>query len=302
MTEKTNDLNRCPHGLPYSIKDCLCSPSHWTRPGDDAKPDEVISRYLRKMQECSEDLKQSPIDGEFDVVCGRGAINPRMDIYGTKILPRNAPIFAFVHGGFWQAGSRHASKCMVRSLVSSGFIVMVFGYDLAPAVTLEEIIHQVAESITYANSWALERNSKLYVGGHSAGGHLTFMGLYRAEGNLSAVRGAILFAGALNVEDLVDTYVNEALKLDAVSAKLHSPMTYVDQFAQKFPDIKLAIVVGEYDSPWFKETSSNFYLKIDQSVIDASFTVIKNEDHFSIIENLSDLNSEIVRFVCNFMK
>lgn len=102
---------------------------------------------------------------------------------------------------------------MVRSLVSSGIVVAVIGYDLAPTVTLEEMISEITESVNYLNSWALERASRgLYIAGHSAGAHLTFMALLRSESILNSVKGAILLGGVYDLEPLVDTYVNEPLK------------------------------------------------------------------------------------------
>lgn len=38
--------------------------------------------------------------GELDAAYGDGA-NEKVDIYGD-VLPAAAPVFAFVHGGYWQ--------------------------------------------------------------------------------------------------------------------------------------------------------------------------------------------------------
>lgn len=38
---------------------------------------------------------------QFDVAYSEGE-NAKMDIYGGDVLPATAPVFAFVHGGYWQ--------------------------------------------------------------------------------------------------------------------------------------------------------------------------------------------------------
>lgn len=86
-----------------------------------------------------------------------------------------------------------------------------------------------------------------------------------------------------------------------MSAKQNSPIMHVEEFAQKLPKLKLGVLVGECESSTFIEASSNLCEKFHQFEIDASFATMVNEDHFSIIENLTNMNSEIYQFVYNFI-
>lgn len=190
----------------------------------------------------SVDLKKYPVEGELEINITQHKTNDRpnhrMDIYGTKVLPNHSPIFAFIHGGYWQVwqkiifvivcvifvfillrfiflqeGSKEVAKSMVRSLISSGVIVAVIGYDLSPAISMDEIVEEIADSITYLNNWATERKSQgLYVSGHSAGAHLTFMGMVRARCSLTSVKGIMLLSGIYDLKPLLNTYLNNALK------------------------------------------------------------------------------------------
>lgn len=44
----------------------------------------------------------------------------------------DAPIFVFIHGGYWQEFSKDSCGFVVDSLVSRGIKVVITGYDLCP--------------------------------------------------------------------------------------------------------------------------------------------------------------------------
>ena len=55
----------------------------------------------------------------------------KFDIYGTELGP-HAPILLWIHGGYWQEGSKDASGHFANILHSLGFRFIVLGYTLAP--------------------------------------------------------------------------------------------------------------------------------------------------------------------------
>jgi arylformamidase len=61
-------------------------------------------------------------------------------------------------------------------LVEGGAAVIVINYDLAPLVGMDEIVRQTRRSIiwSFLNSKSFHGDgNRLFVSGHSAGGHLT---------------------------------------------------------------------------------------------------------------------------------
>lgn len=93
-----------------------------------------------------------------------------------------APVFIFIHGGYWKALGKDDSAFMAPALTQEGAIVVVPDYDLAPSVTLDHIVDQMRQ----AYAWVV-RNIAIYGGdasnicvcGSSAGGHLVGMLLAR---------------------------------------------------------------------------------------------------------------------------
>lgn len=56
----------------------------------------------------------------------------------------DAPVFVYIHGGYWQKLNKSISAYCVNPLVTAGIKVIVLEYDLCPTVTLSELVEQVA--------------------------------------------------------------------------------------------------------------------------------------------------------------
>ena len=54
--------------------------------------------------------------------------------FSTRSL--DAPIFLFIHGGYWQEFTKNLSAFAATTFVSKGIKVIVGGYDLCPNGTL----------------------------------------------------------------------------------------------------------------------------------------------------------------------
>ena len=113
----------------------------------------------------------------------------------------------------------------------------------------EEIVEQVAKAVSVILKWAAERGTrynfkaasvgcnlhykplnlvlfncifrKVVIGGHSAGSHLCAMLLHNSksswaqnEPNIHLIRGMVHISGVFDLTPLVNTYVNDPLKLN----------------------------------------------------------------------------------------
>lgn len=92
----------------------------------------------------------------------------------------NAPVFVFIHGGYWRALSSKDFSCVALGLQARGITTVVVNYALAPSVSIDEITRQARASL----AWVLRHigeyggdPERVAIGGHSAGGHLAAMAL-----------------------------------------------------------------------------------------------------------------------------
>ena len=60
------------------------------------------------------------------------ASNKVVELFGSKQLPRNSPIVAYVTGGYWSELSGEVSAYTVGPLHAEGIVTAVLHYDRAP--------------------------------------------------------------------------------------------------------------------------------------------------------------------------
>jgi len=139
-----------------------------------------------------------------------------LDVYRPKGR-ESAPVLFFVHGGSWVSMCKddvlglYGYGTIARSFASRGFVVVVPNYRLSPCVKHPEHIKDVARAFAWtcrnAGRYGGDEE-QIFVGGHSAGGHLVALlatdeTYLKAEGrSRKDIRGVLVVSGVLRVDDL----------------------------------------------------------------------------------------------------
>ncbi len=188
--------------------------------------------------------------GAADLAYGPGRFE-RLDLYRPAGVTR-APIFVFIHGGYWQASDKAQHAQFAQGLLDAGYAVAMPNYGLAPDTPLETSLAQSVAALNFlvreADTLGLDP-ARLHVSGHSAGGHLAAMVLC-AE-NAPPVASALLLSGLYDLDPLGHLPLGRLLGLDdATRAKRLSPI------AQPRPQsTRIAFAVGKGESDAFKAQS-----------------------------------------------
>lgn len=155
----------------------------------------------------------------------------RLDFFPT---PREgAPLLVYIHGGYWRALDKSDFSWIAPPFVDHGIAVAVVNYGLAPATPIEDIVRQMLR----AHAWLFRKGddlgfdpTRIFVSGHSAGGHLTAMMMaalwqrYADDLPADLVKGALAISGVFDLEPLVHApFLNGDLKLDVERAHTLSP-------------------------------------------------------------------------------
>ncbi|XP_073538618.1 kynurenine formamidase isoform X2 [Phyllobates terribilis] len=156
-----------------------------------------------------------------------------------------------------------------------------------PASDMDLIVAQVRRSV--ASIFRLyPHNTGIYLCGHSAGAQLVAMTLctdwteYKVTPD---IKGALLVSGVYDLLPIIDTYVNDALKMSLEVALKNSPMQYVRQM--NAGRCRVAIAVAEHDSPEFHRQSQQYFQSLKESGLGVSYVLVDGTDHFDVIEKLS---------------
>ncbi|HEX2545795.1 MAG TPA: alpha/beta hydrolase [Ramlibacter sp.] len=144
----------------------------------------------------------------------------------------DAPVFVFIHGGYWRALSSKEFSGVALGLQPRGITTVVVNYALCPQVSIDEITRQARAAV----AWVL-RNiarhggdpSRVAVGGHSAGGHLAAMCLqaqWARDYGLpqDPLKAAVLVSGLYELEPLRWSYLQPVLQLDEGIVQRNSPV------------------------------------------------------------------------------
>ena len=115
--------------------------------------------------------------GRLDLAYG-DTPRERLDLF--LAADPQAPTLAIIHGGYWQINdiAKESFAFFAQGLLPLGINLVVIEYTLAPMARLERIVAEVRRSVRWLAEHLAEHGAdpnRLYVAGHSAGGHLTAM-------------------------------------------------------------------------------------------------------------------------------
>lgn len=212
----------------------------------------------------------------------------------------NAPVFIFIHGGYWRLLSKDESAFFARCFVERGIAVAAVNYSLAPMASLDEISRQVRSAVAHlwheAGRYGIDR-ARLHVGGTSAGGHLAGMVLadgWRSRFGLpdTAIAGGVAINGLYDLEPVRLSFPNEWVKLDAAAARRNSPIHHL-------PDggCPLLVTWAGLDTEEFKRQSRDYAEACRRSGFSVSSFEVSDRNHFDIILDLVDPERALTRRV-----
>ena len=112
----------------------------------------------------------------FDVPYGAHH-DERLDVFAAA-RSGPAPIQIFVHGGYWHRLDKADFSFVARAFRPAGALTVVVNYALIPAVDMDALVRQVRASVAWVHKNARDLGGdpdRIFVTGHSAGGHLVGM-------------------------------------------------------------------------------------------------------------------------------
>ena len=85
------------------------------------------------------------------------------------------PVIVWIHGGGWKKGDKASLQQKPQALVEKGFVLVSVNYRFLPAVTLTDMMGDLAKGVRWVRDHVAEHRGdpeRLVIMGHAAGAHL----------------------------------------------------------------------------------------------------------------------------------
>ena len=254
-----------------------------------------FDEYLAVWEAESARVRDS-LDCILDVRYGAGP-NMTADLFPAPTS--GAPIQVFIHGGYWRGMDKDVHSFPAEGFVAAGGAAVSLNYALAPAVTLDTIIEQCRT----AHEWVADNAGRLngdpdriFVSGHSAGGHLTAMMLctdWAARGRpADLVKGGTAISGIFDLAPLMETSINDDVRLDAEAAARNSPIHNLPAAGAGGP---LIAAVGAAETAAFVAQNRAFAEAWQARGFEATVMEIEGLHHYNVVMEMGRPGSALTQ-------
>ena len=196
----------------------------------------------------------------------------------------------YLHPGYWQMRDRTLFRCLMPVFAALGLDVATVGYPLCPEVSLADLTETVRQAVPalLAHGRATRgRDLPIVAAGHSAGAHLAVElavtdWVARGLGS-SPIAGVVALSGVYDLQPLIATSLNVALRLDGDGARAASPIHRVGA-----PGCPALFAVGAAETAVFLDQNRRMAAAWRAGGDAADVFESAGDDHFSLITRLTD--------------
>lgn len=234
------------------------------------------------------------------------SVRHRLDLYLPK-GHKDYPVLMFVHGGAWIRGDKNhlgVYNLLGRSLARHGIGMVSPNYRLSPGVQHPEHVRDVARAFAWVHKNIAKHGGstrELFVGGHSAGGHLAALlstddSYLKAHGlSLADINGAIPISGVYVIPD--DPVCDMAFGKNPAVRKQASPLHQIREGAPRF-----LILYGDSELPGCEGPCAEAFCRAlcDKRCPAQSFE-FKRRNHMSILLNATADTDPVFQTMLSFI-
>ncbi len=204
-----------------------------------------------------------------------------------------SPCLVFIHGGYWQRGSRQDVSIMAEGLRALGWSVAFPGYDLTPDVSLATLVSQIHAALDWLAETGPDHGiaGPIIVAGHSAGGHLTALALSHPK-----VHAGLTISGVFELGPIRDVYLNEKLKLTDEEVRSLSPL--------RLPVVAkpMGIAYGTAELPALVDDSRALHARRSSAHAAGPLIPVPGADHFTILDELQKADGLLTRAIVDLLR
>lgn len=254
-------------------------------------------------------IKEIPYPGAT-----KGDRRRSLDLYLPAKSERRPPMMIFVHGGFWVLSDDdyRIGPAIAETLSREGVAVALLRYRLAPEVSyqsqLEDVAAGVALVLREAQRYGYD-NSRIFISGHSAGGHLAAMValdasyLVKHQASPQSLAGVVTFSGLYDLSPKHSISEHQRLAIektfgrDPAVLKQASPVSHVRAGAPPF-----LILTAQSDFSGFLADAERFSDELSRAGNPrVERWIVPERDHFTLMK-LADGDNQARLLLLGFLK
>jgi arylformamidase len=214
-----------------------------------------------------------------------------LDIFRTK-RPK-APIFFFIHGGAWLHGHAKEYAFAAEAFVNAGAHYVVPDFISVDAANgdLQVMAEQVRRAIawTYKNAARFDGDpDRLYIGGHSSGGHLCGVALvtdWQKDFGMppTVVKGGVCMSGMYDMKAVRLSKRSKCVKFTDEMEESMSSQRHIDLL--RAPVI---VTYGGNETPEFQRQNRDFAAAVKAAGKPVELIEAANYNHFEMNESVGN--------------
>jgi arylformamidase len=215
----------------------------------------------------------------------------KLDIFRARGTAIPAPVFVFIHGGAWRAGTAKTYAAPAETFIHAGahYVVPDFSWVQDAGGSLFPMAEQVCRAIAWvyrnAASFGGDRD-QLYVGGHSSGAHLAAVALtadWAASFDLppDIIKGSLCSSGMYDLAPVRLSHRSSYVKFTDEMVEALSPIRHLDRLRAP-----LIVAYGTYETPEFQRQARDLAAAVHDAGKPVELLVGEHYSHLELPETL----------------
>jgi arylformamidase len=214
----------------------------------------------------------------------------KLHIYRTKAA--NAPVFVMIHGGSWRTGAAKDYGYPAEVFVNAGAHYVAL--DFVDIKTAGGDLGVMADQVRRAIAWVCKNAAsfggdpqRVYIGGHSSGGHLCGVALITDWPKFglpeTAVKGGLCMSGMYEMEPVRISWRREFVHFTDQMADAMSAQRHIDKLRAP-----ITVTYGTFETPDFQRQSRDFAAAVKAAGKPVELIEVANYAHLEMAESLSN--------------
>jgi arylformamidase len=214
----------------------------------------------------------------------------KLDIYRTSRA--RAPIFVFIHGGTWRTGTSRRAGFPAELFIDHGahYVALDFTNVIDAGGDLRVMADQVRRGIAWvyrnAESFGGDPN-RLYVGGHSSGGHLCGVVMvtdWQKDFGVpdDILKGGMCMSGMYDLKPVRLSWRSSYVKFDDAMEQAMSSIRHLDKVRAP-----ITVTYGTFETPEFQRQGRDFAAALKAAGHKVNLVELAHYAHLEAEESLS---------------